>query len=161
MNEEFAKGVPIQLSALSRVPSTFAGHYDFAAFLVFTIPIAFSLFMSVRSWFTKILLGVEDKERQFELANLCKDQKISVRKLEKMAAQKKASVSESNEKSDELLSASLSDRLIAGLGEEVQKLLGTKVNIDYNGSKGKVSIYFYSDEELTNIIDKLRAGCQN
>lgn len=109
----------------------------------------------------KILLGVEDKERQSELANLCKDQKISVRKLEKMAAQKKLSTSEATEKTDALLSASLSDRLIAGLGEEVQKLLGTRVNIDYNGSKGKVSIYFYSDEELTNIIDKLRAGCQN
>lgn len=108
----------------------------------------------------KILLAIEDKERQLELANLCKDEKISVRKLEKLAAQKKVSQPES-EKTGELLSASLSDRLIAGLGEEVQKLLGTRVNIDYNGSKGKVSIYFYSDEELTNIIDKLRAGCQN
>src|SRR3990167_10590096 len=34
MNEEFAKGIPIQLSELSRVPSTFAGHYDLAAYLV-------------------------------------------------------------------------------------------------------------------------------
>lgn len=108
----------------------------------------------------KILLAIEDKERQLELANLCKDEKISVRKLEKLAAQKKQNT-EMREETGELLSASLSDRLIAGLGEEVQKLLGTRVNIDYNGSKGKVSIYFYSDEELTNIIDKLRAGCQN
>lgn len=108
----------------------------------------------------KILLAIEDKERQLELANLCKGEKISVRKLEKLAAQKKQNT-EMIEKTGELLSASLSDRLIAGLGEEVQKLLGTRVNIDYNGSKGKVSIYFYSDEELTNIIDKLRAGCQN
>ncbi len=50
MNEEFAKGVPIQLSALSRVPSTFAGHYDFAAFLVLVIPIVVSLMFSVNKW---------------------------------------------------------------------------------------------------------------
>jgi len=56
MNEEFAKGVPIQLSALSRVPSTFAGHYDFAAFLVLVIPIAVSLLLSVKSWFLKAIL---------------------------------------------------------------------------------------------------------
>lgn len=109
----------------------------------------------------KILLGLENKQRQLELANICKEEKISVRKLEKMAAQKKDLSSETSGGTEALLSASLSDRLIAGLGEEVQKLLGTRVNIDYNGSKGKVSIYFYSDEELTNIIDKLRAGCQN
>jgi len=34
MNEEFAKGIPLYLQEHSRVLSTFAGHYDFAAFLV-------------------------------------------------------------------------------------------------------------------------------
>ncbi len=59
MNEEFAKGIPIQLSALSRVPSTFAGHYDFAAYLVLTIPIALSLMFVVQSRRLKsVLLGV-------------------------------------------------------------------------------------------------------
>lgn len=107
----------------------------------------------------KILLGINDKERQLELANLCKEQKISVRKLEKLAQEKKKE--DGADEGGEILGASLSERLISGLSEEIQKLLGTRVNIDYNGSKGKVSIYFYSDEELTNIIDKLRAGCQN
>lgn len=106
----------------------------------------------------KILLSVEDKNRQIELAEICKNEKISVRRLEKLAVQKKESSSTSSE--SELLGSSLPERLISGLGDEMQKLLGTRVNIDYNGSKGKLSIYFYSDEELTNIIDKLRAGCQ-
>lgn len=43
MNEEFAKGIPIQLSQLSRVSSTFSGHYDLAAYLVLTIPILISM----------------------------------------------------------------------------------------------------------------------
>ncbi|MEK7533884.1 MAG: hypothetical protein AAB600_00965 [Patescibacteria group bacterium] len=59
MNEEFAKGVPIQLSQLSRVPSTFAGHYDLAAYLVLLIPILVSLAFGFKNWLIKIfLLGV-------------------------------------------------------------------------------------------------------
>lgn len=58
MNEEFAKGIPIQLSSLSRVPSTFAGHYDLAAYLVLIISILASLFFGFKSWFIKIGLVV-------------------------------------------------------------------------------------------------------
>lgn len=53
MNEEFAKGVPIRLSELSRVPSTFAGHYDLAAYLVLVIPIFVSLAFGFKNWFIK------------------------------------------------------------------------------------------------------------
>lgn len=56
MNEEFAKGIPIQLSALSRVPSTFGGHYDFAAYLVLVIPILTSLAFGFRNWFARLIL---------------------------------------------------------------------------------------------------------
>lgn len=43
MNEEFAKGIPLYLMEHSRVLSTFAGHYDFAAFLVLAIALFSSL----------------------------------------------------------------------------------------------------------------------
>lgn len=56
MNEEFAKGIPMKLSELSRVPSTFAGHYDLAAYLVFVVPIVASIFFVVRNILLKILL---------------------------------------------------------------------------------------------------------
>ncbi len=56
MNEEFAKGIPIQLSNLSRVPSTFAGHYDLAAYLVLIIPIVVSLIFGIKNIFIKLLL---------------------------------------------------------------------------------------------------------
>lgn len=59
MNEEFAKGMPIQLSQLSRVPSTFAGHYDLAAYLVLVVPILVSLVFGFRNILIKLfLLGV-------------------------------------------------------------------------------------------------------
>src|SRR3989338_2203393 len=56
MNEEFAKGIPIQLSQLSRVPSTFAGHYDLAAYLVLMIPLLGSIFFGVRNYLIKIII---------------------------------------------------------------------------------------------------------
>ena len=56
MNEEFAKGIPIRLSQLSRVPSTFAGHYDLAAYLVLIIPILVSLVFGFRNWLVKIFI---------------------------------------------------------------------------------------------------------
>ena len=56
MNEEFAKGIPIRLSQLSRVPSTFAGHYDFAAYLVLTMPILASLIFGFKNWLLKFIL---------------------------------------------------------------------------------------------------------
>ena len=54
-NEEFAKGIPIRLSELSRVPSTFAGHYDLAAYLVLVIPIFLSLAFVFKNLFFKLL----------------------------------------------------------------------------------------------------------
>ena len=56
MNEEFAKGIPIQLSQLSRVPSTFAGHYDLAAYLVLVVPILTSVFFVFKNWITRVFL---------------------------------------------------------------------------------------------------------
>jgi hypothetical protein len=59
MNEEFAKGVPIYLSQLSRIPSTFAGQYDLAAYLVLILPIVVSMAFGFKNWLVKIfLLGV-------------------------------------------------------------------------------------------------------
>lgn len=43
MNAEFAKGYLLNLTPFSRISSTFAGHYDLAAYLVFFIPIVAGL----------------------------------------------------------------------------------------------------------------------
>lgn len=58
MNEEFAKGMPIRLSALSRVSSTFGGHYDLAAYLVLVIPILVSVMFGYRSLLVRAAIGV-------------------------------------------------------------------------------------------------------
>jgi hypothetical protein len=57
MNEEYAKGVPIILSSDSRVPSTFAGHYDLAAYLVLVVPILASMIFGFRNWIVRFILA--------------------------------------------------------------------------------------------------------
>ena len=50
MNEEFAKGIPVYLSPINRISSTFAGHYDLACWLVLMIAL-----------FSSVLFGLKKK----------------------------------------------------------------------------------------------------
>lgn len=111
----------------------------------------------ISSGHAKVLLGIDDTKKQVELAKLCRDEKISVRKLEALAKKKVPGPDVASESDGDL---SVTNRLMKGLSDELQKLLGTRVNIDYHNSKGKISISFYSDEELSQLIDKIKEGCQ-
>lgn len=57
MNEEFAKGTPLLLSSLSRISSTFAGHYDLAAYYVLVLPIIASLMFGYKNWLVRVILA--------------------------------------------------------------------------------------------------------
>jgi len=57
MNEEYAKGIPIIISPLNRISSTFAGHYDLAAYLVLILPIILSLIFGFKNYFVKVFLA--------------------------------------------------------------------------------------------------------
>lgn len=106
----------------------------------------------------KVLLSLPEPKKQIEFAKKVMKEKIAVRKLEKMV---QAVVKGREEPETEVsFDSNVTQRLIVGLGEELQKMLGTKVNIDYSNSKGKISIHFYSDDELTQIVDRLKEGCQ-
>ncbi|UXR65749.1 ParB/RepB/Spo0J family partition protein [Bdellovibrio bacteriovorus] len=106
----------------------------------------------------KVLLSLQDPKKQIEFAKKVLNEKIAVRKLEKMVQ----AVVKGHDEVEEAPSfdSNVTQRLISGLSEELQKMLGTKVNIDYANSKGKISIHFYSDDELTNLVDRLKEGWQ-
>lgn len=61
MNPEFAKGRLLTLTPEARLTSTFAGHYDLGAYLVFFYPIVFGLYFYVKRFSTTL------KERLFLL----------------------------------------------------------------------------------------------
>jgi len=50
MNREFSKGWRLVLTEHARVPSTFAGHYDLAAYLVFLLPITLVTAIFSANW---------------------------------------------------------------------------------------------------------------
>lgn len=56
MNREFSKGLILYLSDHGRVLSTFGGHYDLAAYLVFLLTLLISLYFGVKNRFLKLLL---------------------------------------------------------------------------------------------------------
>lgn len=55
---EYAKGVALRWSPDSRLSSTFAGHYDLAAFLVMVLPIMFAYLFAYKSLFFKLVMFV-------------------------------------------------------------------------------------------------------
>jgi len=62
MNPEYAKGYILFLTPEARISSTFAGHYDLAAYLVFFMPIIIGFFLYKKNaiYFVLFLLGLFD-----------------------------------------------------------------------------------------------------
>ena len=96
----------------------------------------------------KLLLTVSSASRQRKLARQVIQQKLSVRKLESI---KSHTPTPSGKKSK--ASHSLKDKLILKIAEGLQKKLGTKVKIEDQKGKGKISIYYYSNEQLTALSE--------
>lgn len=102
----------------------------------------------------KVLLALSSPADQMKWAKAVAEDNLSVRQLEKMVAKANNTGSQKASTTNDI--GNVTQRLIAGLSEELQKSLGTKVSIDYNNSHGKISIHFYSDEELTGLVERLK-----
>lgn len=103
----------------------------------------------------KVLLSVTDPAQQSKWALVVAEDNLSVRQLEKAVAKANEAGAKKADAAAEM-GANVTQRLIASLSEELQKSLGTKVSIDYNNSRGKISIHFYSDEELTGLVERMK-----
>lgn len=104
----------------------------------------------------KVLLSLADPMEQKKWAQQVIKESLPVRKLEKMLKR------EGREKDADAQTTTtpVTERLVEGLAEELQKILGTKVTIEYANAKGKLAIHFYSDEELNSLAERIREGCQ-
>jgi len=56
MNPEYAKGYILVLDSWARISSTFGGHYDLAAFLIFVMPLLLALTAKVNKWYFILVL---------------------------------------------------------------------------------------------------------
>ena len=103
----------------------------------------------------RALLGIEDQEQQYIIAQKIFDEKLSVRDTEKLVKSlqnEKKKKKEEKEKIDPKLEAVYHD-----LEEQMKGILGTKVCINHkDAKKGKLEIEYYSQDELDRIIDMIR-----
>lgn len=96
----------------------------------------------------RALLGIENGDLQYELAQKAIDEQMSVRELEKTVknfSKEKNNVVERKTKELNPYYKDVKDRL--------QGHFGTKVNLSNNKSKGKIEIEYYSEEDLQRILE--------
>ncbi len=100
----------------------------------------------------KVLLALNEPHMQKELARKITSEKLTVRGAEKLmqSVQKRGSASSRDSHVD------VASQLVKGLQEELAKTLGTKVEISYNKGQGQISIRYYSDDDLTRIIERIK-----
>ena len=108
----------------------------------------------------RALLGIEDQEKQYVVAQKIFDEKLSVRDTEKLVKSiqnEKKIKKEEKTKLDPKLEAIYHD-----LEEQLKEILGTKVSINpKDAKKGKLEIEYYSQDELDRIIDLIRTAQNN
>ncbi len=102
----------------------------------------------------KVLLSIENPKTQTEIAKKAQKDQLSVRALEKLVAKIQKGLSLDEEESDP--KEDLKKKMVLSVSEDLQKILGTKVSIDYSEGKGKLALAFYSDDEFNNITEKLK-----
>jgi ParB family chromosome partitioning protein len=101
----------------------------------------------------RALLAIEDKEKQFNIANKVFDEKLSVRETEKLVKQ---IMKEKPNK--EIAVTQEDDYIYRNLEDKIRGIIGTKVSIhNKNKNKGTIEIEYYSSEELERIMDLFEA----
>jgi ParB family chromosome partitioning protein len=103
----------------------------------------------------KVLLAIQDPDLQENLCERIINKKLSVRDLEKEVAQ---ALKPKAQPASSGLDLDVSKKFMAGLSEELQKIVGTRTSIDYDKGKGKIQIHFFSDEQLNSIVERLRGS---
>ena len=103
----------------------------------------------------RALLGIEDQEKQYVIAQQIFDEKLSVRETEKLVKkiQKEKDLQEKKkEELDEQVALAYHD-----VEEKMKLILGTKVNIRAkDDKKGKIEIEYYSMDEFNRIFEMMQ-----
>ena len=95
----------------------------------------------------RALAAIKSKEKQIALAERTAKEGLSVRQIEFMAKESKSPVKKTAKEKK-----SADEKRVE---EDLKKALGTRVNLNRRGKKGKIEIEFYSEDELERLIDLL------
>ena len=96
----------------------------------------------------RTLLGIDNADLQYEIAQRVIDEKLSVRELERVIKKVSLEQDEKNEKKFKELNPYYKD-----IRDKLQNYFGTKVSLSNKKNKGKIEIEYYSEEDLQRILD--------
>ncbi|MDR1474277.1 MAG: ParB/RepB/Spo0J family partition protein [Endomicrobium sp.] len=96
----------------------------------------------------RILAGIESLEEIKRIVSRILNENLSVRAVEKLAAELKPYKKITKQKKQEIE--------LVHLKEELQRKFGSKVNITGSSKKGKIEIHYYSLVDLERIINELK-----
>lgn len=97
----------------------------------------------------KALLQLNDKDKQYEVADLIVEKELSVRATEKLVKELNDNTTTKEKEIKD------KDPNVIYIEDSLRKLLGTKVNINVGKNKGKIEIEYYNNEDLDRILDIL------
>lgn len=103
----------------------------------------------------KVLLSLEDPDKQLRLFNEIVDKGLSVRSLEAMISPS-SEVTGGNGKGTEHKATVAKSPQIKKMEEDLITKLGTKVEIRHSGTKGKIEISYYSLDDFERIMEKIK-----
>lgn len=103
----------------------------------------------------KVILGLPTPELQEQAAQMIADHELNVRQAEvlckKLARPAKGPAE-----------PALIDTLPVEVEESLKEVLGSEVNVAYHGGKGRLTVHFYSDEQLrafANLLGQYQQSC--
>lgn len=94
----------------------------------------------------RILVSIENKDLQYEMAKKIIDESLNVRQTEKL-------VKKLNDKKTITKEKQKKDIYIKEIEEKLKNVLGTKVSINKSRKKGKIEIEYYSEDDFQRILD--------
>ncbi|WP_026883391.1 ParB/RepB/Spo0J family partition protein [Clostridium akagii] len=100
----------------------------------------------------RTILGIDDNELQYKLAQQIIDESLSVRETEKL-------IKRLQEKKEDVIKEDVDEKFagyIRDIRDRLEGVFGTKVNLKSKNNKGKIEIEYYSNDDLQRILEILK-----
>lgn len=96
----------------------------------------------------RVLAGLKSRAEQKEIRDLILQKSLSVRQAENLLKIKSAPPKSKDDTGEQ-------EHYLRSLADGLRKALGTKVEIKKRGRRGRITIHFYSDDELDRLLELL------